>query len=140
MIIVQKKDTIKKILYAYIVVQILLLWLRLIIHEFPIFFHTALIGSVVIPLFAVFLSYESGIKHFVKGLTLWVIIVVIFLLGFRELRRIFTVPEISSQKIVSFSHYFAYPIYFDLTLFIIFLLLPGLILCGLKIISKKNKK
>ena len=45
----------------------------------------------------------------------------IFLLfGFKKIRTIFPPPEINADKLIGFSQYFGYPLYFD-TLFFFFL-------------------
>ena len=61
-----------------------------------------------------------------KSLFISVVILVGLIITFKKIRAIFPIPMINDDRLVGFSQYFGYPLYFD-TLFFFFLVLVPII-------------
>ena len=74
---------------------------------------------------------------FFKWIAMFFILSLLIFISFRVLRKMFPLPEINQEKIVGYSQYYGYPLYFDTILFFTFLLLPIVTFILCKKIFKK---
>ncbi len=79
------------------------------------------------------------VKILVRYLFFYFIFTILLLGTFRNLRKLFSPPEIGNEKIIGYTHYYGYPFYFD-NIFFFLLFIPILIIISVKLIRKvKNK-
>jgi hypothetical protein len=67
------------------------------------------------------------IKRILLPVSIYLLLLFLILVGFRYARSLLNPPEISQDKIVGFSQYFGYPLYFDHALFLVLIILPVII-------------
>lgn len=63
---------------------------------------------------------------------------IILLFSLRSIRNIFPLPAVSEDKVISYSQFFQYPIYFDAFFFMAFCSIPVLISLFLNIMYKRK--
>ena len=74
---------------------------------------------------------------FFNWIAMFFILSLLIFISFRVLRKMFPLPEINQEKIVGYSQYYGYPLYFETILFFTFLLLPIVTFILCKKIFKK---
>ncbi len=79
------------------------------------------------------------VKVLIRYLFFYFIFTILLLGTFRNLRKLFPIPEIESEKIIGYTHYYGYPFYFD-NIFFLLIFTPILIIISAKIIKKAKNK
>jgi len=64
----------------------------------------------------------------IKTIIFSALIILFIFIGFKKIRMFFPPPEITSEKLVGFTQYFGYLIYFDSIIFLLIIFLPVVIL------------
>ena len=67
---------------------------------------------------------ENAIKKVSFEYCIYLLFFLFSLVFFRHIRAFFPIPELGSEKIVGYSAYFGYPLYFDNFLFFYIILCP----------------
>jgi hypothetical protein len=128
------------LLKLYVCIEIVLLLFSLFFAKSPFIYHISFVILLFFPLLPVLIFYHQKVKFIYKWFITWLILAVFFTINFRVFRSLFSSAEISSNKIIGFSHYFNYPQYYDWIFFTFFLLLPELIYYLFYVYYKNKKK
>lgn len=75
----------------------------------------------------IFLKHDY-LRTVVKTIIVSVVVIFFIMAAFKKIRAVFPPPEITKDKLVGFTHYFGYPIYFDNMIFLLIIFLPVVIL------------
>jgi len=74
------------------------------------------------------LKISMDVKKLLAYIVLQILFLVFLFINFRTFRDFFPIPKILESKIIGYSQYFAYPLYFDTFIFFIVILSP-IVIC-----------